>query len=92
MSLRDALALKNKVVVLDGTEVTLRRPSVADLAEATQQAKNPDNFAAWLVFRHLLAENGKPYFDKIEEVYECDGYFVELIAVEVDRLYGEGRD
>ena len=44
MSLRDALALKNKVIVVDGTEVTLRRPSVADLVEAVQQSKTSTNF------------------------------------------------
>jgi hypothetical protein len=92
MSLRDALALKNKELVIDGTSVVLRRPSVADLAEATIQAKKPDTFAAWLVYRHLLSDNGKQYFNSIEEVFECDGYFVELIAIEVDKLYGEGRD
>ena len=92
MSLRDALALKNAVVVIDGTEVTLRRPSVADLAEAQVQAKKPETFAAWLVYNHLLAENGKQYFSSVEEVFDCDGHFAELIAIEIDKLYGEGRD
>lgn len=92
MSLKDALTLKNKEVVIDGTPVTLRRPSVADLAEAVQQAKTPDTFAAWLVYNHLLAENGKLYFSNIQEVFDCDGHFAELIAIEVDKLYGEGRD
>lgn len=92
MSLKDALTLKNKNVVIDGTPVTLRRPSLADLAEATIQAKNPDNFAAWLVFNHLLNEEGKPFFNNVQEVFDCDGIFAELIALEVDKLYNEGRD
>lgn len=92
MSLRDALTLKNKEVAIDGTSVTLRRPSVADLAEATIESAKQDTFVAWLVFRHLLGENGKPYFDSVAEVMECDAVFVEAIAVECDKLYGEGRD
>jgi hypothetical protein len=91
MSLRDALALKNKVIVVDGTEVTLRRPSVADLVEAVQQSKTSTNFAAWLVFTHLLAENNQPYFINEAEVLGCDGVFVDLLAIEIDKLYGEGR-
>lgn len=92
MSLKDALLLKNKKVVIDGTEVLLRRPSVADLAEAHIQAKTPDTFAAWLVFNHLLDENNNKFFQDINEVFGCDGVFTELIAIEVDKLYGEGRD
>ena len=91
MSLKDALTLKNKEVAIDGTSITLRRPSVADLADATMESKH-GTFTAWLVFRHLLGENGKPYFDSVAEVMQCDAVFVEAIAVECDKLYGEGRD
>lgn len=92
MSLKDALTLKNHKVVVDGTEVLLRRPSVADLAEAHIQTKKPETFAAWLLVNHLLDENGNKFFSNIEEVFDCDGRFAELICLEIDKLYGEGRD
>ena len=91
MNLRDALALKHFKVVVDGTDVTLRRPSVADLASAATLGSDI-NIPAWLVFNHLLADNGTQYFSSIEEVLSCDGKFVELIADQCEKLYGEGRD
>jgi hypothetical protein len=91
MSIKDALARKDVVVVVGGHSFTLRRPSVADLVEATEQSKKPETFVVWMVMNHLI-EDGKPVFINVEEVLECDGNMIEAIAVEIDKLYGEGRD
>jgi hypothetical protein len=92
MSIKDALARKDVVVEIGGYSFTLRRPSVADIIEATEQsAKEPKHFVAWLVMNHLI-EDGKPLFTSIQEVLDSDGNMVEALAAEIDRLYGEGRD
>jgi hypothetical protein len=91
MSLRDALALKNVACVIGDFKCQLRRPSVADLAEAQEVLKNtPDKFMGWLVYNHLLEENGEPVFTSIDQVLGSDLQLVELIAVEIEKLYGEG--
>lgn len=95
MSLKDALTLKNCNVKVDGIDITLRRPSLADLAETLNIANDPSrqkNITAWLIFNHLLDEKGDPYFTDMEKVFKCDALFIEKIAREVDKLYGEGRD
>jgi len=89
MNLKDALTLKNKEVDLGELKVSLRRPSLADLAEAYTQSKEGVNFTAWLVYNHLL-EDDKQYFNSIDEVMKCDGLVIEKIAVEIDKLYSEG--
>lgn len=92
MSIKEALALKNVVVVIGEHTFTLRRPSVADLIEAAEQSKkSPNTFLAWLVYNHLI-EDGKPLFSSVEEVMLCDAVVAEVIGREVDKLYGEGRD
>lgn len=93
MNLKDALTLKNYTVNIDGVEVTLRRPSLADLAETMNIAADDTkqkSITAWLVFNHLLDDKGDQYFTDIEKVYKCDAVFVEKIAKEVDKLYSEG--
>lgn len=92
MSIKDALARKDVKVEIGGHSFTLRRPSVADIVEATEQSsKEPKHFIAWLVMNHLI-EDGVPVFTNIAEVLECDGNMVEALATEIDQLYGEGRD
>lgn len=90
ISLKDALSLKNKEVELEGTKMTLRRPSLADLADVYVKSKEDGvNFTAWLVYNHLL-EDGKQYFSSPDEVLKCDGLMIEKIAMEIDKLYSEG--
>lgn len=91
MSLREALALKNVSCKIGELEFQLRRPSVADLAEATDFAKNkPEDFACWMISNHLLEMNGDKVFHKLDEVKSCDATLVEKICIEIDKLYGEG--
>lgn len=92
MSLRDALKLTNKVVEVDGMEVVLRRPSIADLVEAIEVSGDPKiHFVSWTVLNHLL-EGNKPMFSSLDEVMICDFRLVEKIGKEIDILYNEGRD
>jgi len=92
MSIRDALLLKDAKAVLSFGEVTLRRPSAADVVEATEVAsRTPNQLYAHLVFRHLV-ENGEQVFSSVEEVLVCDGLRVLEIGKAIDALYGEGRD
>jgi hypothetical protein len=91
MSLRDALALKNVHCKIGELEFQLRRPSVADLAEASDIAKNkPNDFACWMICNHLLEPNGDKVFQSLEQVKSCDAALVEQICNEIDKLYGEG--
>jgi len=92
MSIKNALALRNHTCQAEGHTFVLRRPSVADLAEASVQAKQGDpGFSAWLVFNHLV-EDGKPVFDSPEEVLQCDASLVTFLVDQIDRLYGEPQD
>lgn len=88
MSIKDALLLKNHTVEYQGIVFTFRRPSAADMIEAIEKSKT-DEFVPWMVMNHLI-EEGKPVFNTLEEVLECDGRTVFFLASEIDKLYGEG--
>jgi hypothetical protein len=48
-------------VIAKGVAFKLRRPTVADLAEALHvNATTPTDANAWMIKRHLLTENGVP--------------------------------
>jgi len=92
MSIKNALTLKNHVCSIQDHTFTLRRPSVADLAQAVSEAAKGDpHFSCWLVFNHLV-EDGKPVFDTQDEVLACDGGLINFLVAEIDRLYGESQD
>lgn len=90
--IRAALTIKNHTFTIQGNEYVVRRPSVADLIAAAEESKGKNNFAAWLVYNHLVDEQGQQVFTTIEEVIECDVRMIEKIADEIEPLYGEGRD
>ena len=93
MTIRDALLLRNATATLSFGEVSLRRPSAADVIEAAEvSTKTPERIYAHLVWRHLLDETGKSAFDSLERVLECDGMRVLEIGRAAERLYAEGRD
>lgn len=92
MSIKNALALRNHTCQAEGHTFVLRRPSIADLAEAVVQAKAGDpHFSCWLVFNHLV-EDGKPVFDSPQEVLTCDGSLITYLVDQIDSLYGEVQD
>jgi hypothetical protein len=93
MSIRDALQLKAVTVTIpSGLEVILRRPSTMDLLAAMEQSKDkPQTFSAWLVHNHLI-DNGNKVFYSVDEVMGCDVLLINEIAVEIEKLYGEGKN
>ena len=92
MSIKLALALRNHTCSVQGHTFILRRPSVADLAEAVAEASKGDpHFTCWLIANHLL-EDGKPVFEDPQEVLQCDGTLIQFLVGEIDKLYGEGSD
>jgi hypothetical protein len=93
MSIKDALKLKShKTTTASGLDILIRRPSTLDLLAAMEESKDrPNTFGAWLVFNHLIDENGKVFLS-IEEVLQCDVALVEEVAREVEKLYGEGKN
>lgn len=90
--IRAALTIKNHSFTIQGNEYMVRRPSVADLVAAAEESKGKNNFAAWLVYTHLIDSDNTQVFASIEEVLMCDVRMVERIADEIEPLYGEGRD
>ena len=93
MSIRDALQLKAVTVTIpSGLEVTLRRPSTMDLLAAMEQSKTrPETFGAWLVQNHLI-DGATKVFLSVEEVLQCDVKLVDEICIEIEKLYGEGKN
>lgn len=92
MSIREALRLKNYDCEVGGEKITLRRPSAMDMIEAVEfSKKDPNKFGAWLVYNHLI-EDGTKMFQSVDDVLKCDGGVIAAIALEIDKLYGEGRD
>ena len=89
----DAFQLKPASVALpDGEQVRLRRPTALDMIDAIQEARErPETFAAWLVLRHTLAEDG-PMFGSIEDVLAADGHAVAAVSNAIQGLYEQGRD
>jgi hypothetical protein len=93
MSIREALQLKNAEFLLkNGTPYTLRRPSAFDLIEAFEYVKdNPTTLQLYLIMKHLM-EDGKPVFNSVDEVKAADARTIGEISLNIDLLYGEGRD
>lgn len=90
--IRDALLLRDATVETSFGPVVLRRPSAADVIEATEVAlKRPETLYAHLVWRHVM-DGGKPAFESLEQVLQSDGIRVLELGRLVEHLYGEGRD
>lgn len=92
MNLREALLLRDAELQLsNGIAITLRRPSALDLVEVIELAKEkPNDVPFVLVYKHLI-ENGKPFFNNVDEVKISDGKLVNEIFSKIEELYGEGR-
>jgi len=89
MNIKDALSLKPVVVTAGEHSFTLRRPSVADLAQAVEESKKAEpHFTCWLIANHLV-EDGKPIFDSPEEVLACDASLITFLATKLDEIYSE---
>jgi hypothetical protein len=93
MSLAAALRLEHKPVERDGVRFLLRRPTVADLAEALEQnERDPKRANVWLLRSHVLNEQGVPVFADEAAAAQCPLALGRWLVAEVEGLYGEGRD
>jgi len=80
-------------VVVKGVAFKLRRPTVADLAEALHvNATAPTDANAWMLKRHLLTENGVPVFASIDDAKNCPLALATRLIPMIEGLYAEGRD
>jgi hypothetical protein len=80
-------------VIAKGVAFELRRPTVADLAEALHvNATTPTDANPWMLKRHLLTENGVPVFASIDDARNCPLALATLLIPLIEGLYAEGRD
>lgn len=80
-------------VILQGVAFKLRRPTVADLAEALHvNATTPGDANAWMIWRHLLTEAGVPVFATVEHAKDCPLALATRLVPLIEGLYAEGRD
>lgn len=87
----EALRSSPKTIVWRGTEIVLRRPTVADLIALTDASERGEHIPSWYVLHHVM-QDGAPAFKSLEEVMQLDAPAVVALSREIDRLYGEGLD
>ena len=91
--MNEALRGQPKTIEYRGEWVTLRRPTVADLAEALHvNATAPGEANAWLLWRHLETRAGVQVFSSLEHAKACPLRLALRIVPMIEEMYGEGRD
>lgn len=71
----------------------LRRPTVADLAAATQAHENdPAGANGFMLSAHVLDEQGIKVWADAREAQECPLHLAHGLVKAVEGLYAEGRD
>lgn len=87
----DALIAKNAFIDVRGTQVEVRRPTVADYVALVDAGKRDVYLPAWYVFNHVVRD-GRRVFGTIDDVMQLDGAAVRELATKIDALYTEGLD
>jgi hypothetical protein len=91
--IRAALRLEHKPVEVGGVRFLLRRPTVADLAAATQAHENdPAGANGFMLSAHVLDEQGIPVWADAREAQQCPLNIAHGLVKAVEGLYAEGRD
>ena len=91
--IRAALRLEHKPVEIGGVRFLLRRPTVADLAAATQAHENdPAGANGFMLSAHVLDEQGIKVWADAREAQECPLHLAHGLVKAVEGLYAEGRD
>jgi hypothetical protein len=86
------LRLEHKPVEVSGVRLLLRRPTVADLAEALDvNEKAPKDANPTLLRMHVLNESGVPVFADLEAARQCPVALGAKLVAEIEGLYAEGR-
>lgn len=87
----EALLSKPKRITFRGQELTLRRPTVADLVSLVDAQGRGENILAWYIWNHVV-DGGERVFASIDDVMRLDATACQELAKEIDKLYGEGSD
>lgn len=87
----DALTAANATIVIRGTAIEVRRPTVADYVALVDAGKREVYLPAWYVWNHVLF-GGKRAYATVDEVMNLDGVAVRELASKIDALYLEGLD
>jgi len=88
----DALRMKPAEIEVGGTRYRVSRPSVLDMIDALEHSRqSPQTMLAWLVWRHLLEQDGSRAFETLDQVLACDAHAVTAIGQQVQLFYEEGR-
>jgi hypothetical protein len=86
------LRLEHKPVEVSGVRLLLRRPTVADLAQALEvNEKSPKDGNPTLLQMHVLNESGVPVFADLESARQCPVAVGAKLISEIEGLYAEGR-
>jgi hypothetical protein len=87
------LNLEPKRVEVMGVSLQLRRPTVADLAEALHvNADGEGKGNAWMLWRHVQHPDGRPVFADVEAAAAAPLAFAMKLIPLIEGLYAEGRD
>ena len=91
--IRAMLALEPVRVDVDGAEVLIKRPTLADLIDAIEVNRTqPENGKYWQLQRHTMAPDGTQLFADIAAAAQCPAHIAALLSVRIESLYNEGRD
>lgn len=93
LDIRSVLALEPVRVEVDGAEVLIKRPTLADLIDAIEVNRTqPENGKYWQLHRHVMAPDGTRLFADFDAAAECPAHIAALLSVKIETLYNEGRD
>lgn len=87
----DALTAKNALLEVRGTQIEVRRPTVADYVALVDAGKRDVYLPAWYVWNHVVRD-GRRVYATLEEVMSLDGAAVRELSTKIDQLYTEGLD
>jgi hypothetical protein len=91
--IRSILALEPVRIEVDGCEVVITRPTIADLVDAIEiNRSTPEIGKYWQMARHVLHPDGTRLFASVEEAARCPAHIGAAICLRIDSLYNEGRD
>lgn len=91
--IRSILALEPVQRDICGFIVKLKRPTLCDLADMADAEKlGPVHQRAFMLHRHVLAEDGSAIFPTAADAMLAPAGFAERAVQAIDELYGEGRD
>ena len=86
-----SLLCRPLVLEFRGTQITLRRPTVAHLVAAIDATERGVYMPAWYVWNHVMDGDAQA-FESLDAVMQLDAPGVILLGREIEGLYLEGLD